>query len=85
MLKVINTAEYISAEFLEDPKGIWAEAWPFEGEIGPVYFRNGTCPYAIAVKMNQETWEEFFSRIDNQWEAFAYIKHLSAAFKGETC
>lgn len=83
-LNVLWNAEYIGISFADRDLRIWAEAFPFEGDIGPVYFRHGTSPYAMACKMSQETWEAFFARQNRNWEAFPFLQRL-AIYISERC
>ena len=80
-LHVLWNDEYIGITFADRDLRIWVEAWPFEGDPGPVYFRYGTNPYALACKRHSETWEAFFARLNQDWVAFPLIQRLAQPFR----
>jgi len=79
----IKTRDYI---FTELPDCFYhAEAYPYKGGLGPVYFRYGPDCFStylsLAIKFSDETWEEFFARLPEWWERLPHIKELSQAFR----
>jgi len=82
-MNIIRKPDYIFVELPDSP--YHAEAYPYEGDYGPIYFRHGPDCFStylsLAIKFSDETWHEFFARLPVCWERLPYIKTLSDAFR----
>lgn len=78
---MIINKEYISIEIDNNAGSLELEAFPYQGTVGPVYFRAHNRfrhnPYAVACKMSQETWKDFWGRIDADWELTPLMRELA--------
>lgn len=85
---MIINKEYISIE-LEYGNGVAElEAFPHNGELGPVAFRwhgqrgiYGST--TAAVKLHDESWETFFARQDSDWELTPLMRELAETLEKE--
>jgi len=84
---MIINEEYISIEIDNGRGTLELEAFPYQGAIGPVYFRVHNQyrhnPYAVACKMSEETWEAFWARTDPDWELIPAMRELAETLEKE--
>ena len=86
-MQTIMNQEYVSIEIDNGPGTLELEAFPYQGDIGPVFFRAHNQyrhnPYAVACKMSEETWEDFWGRIDPDWSLVPAMRELAATLEKE--
>jgi len=86
---MIINKEYISIELEYGNGRAELEAFPYDGALGPIFFKWHCQPRSIcdgstaAVKYFDESWDEFFARQDSDWEFTPLMRELAAILEKE--
>lgn len=73
---VIRSKDYFCAQFVDHRNPMSIEAWPMEGNLGPIFFRSG---HTLFFKKERESWETLWASLDPGWAVIPWFRVLVTA------